>query len=227
MKNRKLFWIIFCALALAVLLTAGFGIWRAVIAPRRALDLNHLSAQDTDALYSQKNKRKNDTPAGLNTLLGPLRDSRLAFNGNAFAESAPPAGQEGAGAFLDREWVLTDKETYDKLHQDPEMQRDLQVRALIKLALTQNCERVCFSVEYAALPEGGDIARYMEANGGAGRVRGEGGYTLTFSADWASRAIGRDIKAVAASRAEFQAFVQELELFEPIDALIVPGAGRR
>ena len=233
-KKKKIAVIAVAAvLALCVLGAGGYGIWRAVTAPKSAVDLGSITQSDVDALFRQKNKRKSNLPAGLETLLQLPEEEKIAGNGNMYEEVIiPEVAQElyeGQSLFSEREWLLTDAETYDVLHTEKALQRDMQVRALIKLALTQNCERVRYSVEYVELPAEGEaatLAAYIAANGGQGKVRGEGGYTFEFSSAWASRTIGRDIKTVAADKASFDAFMKELETYEPVDALVLPGAGR-
>jgi len=212
-----------CAVGLCVLLVGGFGIWWAVTAPKGAVNLTQPTQKDIKDLYREKSARTDRTPHRLDILLGPVEDSRLAANGSGFAKVA----SDGSPQFQDREWLLTDLETYERMRQDTDIQREMQVRALIKLALTENCERVSYCVEYVELPQDGEIttiAQYVAANGGQG---GQGGYTFVFSASWASLAIGRDIKAVAANRESFTAFMEELESYEAVDSLIVPGVGTR
>lgn len=219
-------------LALGVLFAGGYGIWRLAAVPKEPVNLDDLTPGDVGALYREKSKRGSEIPAGLETLLGTPDDSRLVPNGSGTGTvTAPAQSAEGGGRvlFLDQEWLLTDRETHALLaaEQETDIIRELQVRALIKLALTQNCEKVRYSVEYIELPEGGEydsIAAYAAAHRGG--VQGQGGFTYEFSAAWASRTIGRDIKSVADTRADFDAFIKELETYEPVESLIVPGVGR-
>ena len=217
------------ALALCVLLAGGYGVWRAVTAPKEPIkDVTDLSLQDRNALYQQRNTRKNDIPAGLDTLLGTPQDNRVAFNGSGAGAVDSIDKEMIKGMFMDQEWLLTDAETHEQLKEElaTDIIREMQIKALLKLALTQNCERVCYSVEYVDLPEGSDIAAYVAASGGGSFVQGRGDFSFEFHTKWASQAIGRDIKTVAATRADFNAFVKELESFEAVESLIIPGAGR-
>jgi hypothetical protein len=237
LKGKKRLALLLCTavLGVAVLGAGGYGVWWVATVPKGAVNLSSLTKKDIASLYRQKNKRKNDVPPRLEILLGPLEDARLTANGNDFntvpiPETLQPLVDNGASQFSDREWLLTEQETYEGMQteQETEIMRGMQVRALIKLALTKNCERVQFSVEYINLPQGEitTLEEYLAANGGAGSAAGEGGYTFVFSADWASRTIGRDIKTVAANRETFNAFMLEMENYEPVEALVVPGAGR-
>jgi len=219
------------ALALCVLLAGGYGVWRAVSAPKAPIkDVTKLSPVDVSALYSQRNTRKNDMPAGLDVLLGTPQDSRVVLigSGSGAVDAYGKDKETYKNMFMDQEWLLTDSETHAQLSEElaTDIIREMQIKALLKLALTQNCERVCYSVEYVDLPEGSDIAAYVAANGGGSAVQGRDSYTFVFHSIWASQAIGRDIKTVAATRADFNAFVKELESFEAVESLIIPGAGR-
>jgi hypothetical protein len=236
-KGKKRLALLLCiaVLGVAVLGAGGYGIWWLATAPKGPVNLSDLTKKDIANLYRQKNKRKEDVPPRLEILLGPLEDTRLTANGNGFNTVPIPATLQplvgnGASQFSDREWLLTDPETYEGMQaeQEPDIMREMQVRALIKLALTENCERVQFSVEYIDLPQGEitTLEEYLAANGGAGSVAGQGGYTFVFSAAWASRTIGRDIKTVAADRDTFNAFMLEMESFEPVESLVIPGSGR-
>ena len=237
-KNRKKLAMILtaCVLALCVLAAGGYGIWRAATAPKGPVNLDQLTKKDIRDLYREKSRNSDNTPPGLNILLGKLEDDRLAANGSASDKvTLPPIAQHlqsDGNQFQEREWLLTDPETYERLREDRGLQREMQVRALIKLALAQNCERVQYSIESIELPRGGEIttiAEYIAANGGNARGGGvpeQPGYTFVFSSVWASQAIGRDIKSVAATRASFDAFMQELESYEAVDSLVVPGTGR-
>jgi len=233
--NKKRLIILLCAAA-AVLLAAFCGvlIWRSASAPKAPLNMDQPEQALIKALYREKSKRKDEIPPRLNDMLGEPEDDRLTPNGNESLQVVPPflpGGEENASGrkqIAEREWILTDLETYDKLHTDLSMQYSLQVRALIKLALVQNCERVQYSIEYVTLPQGeiATIEQYLAARAGEGSVRGEGGYTLEFSADWANSVLGKDVKALAKNRTEFDAFMKELETYTPQPALVLPGSGR-
>lgn len=228
-KNLKILGI--CLLAACVLCAGGFGIWWIATAPEGAVDPNGLTQSDINALYRQKNTRKHNLPGRLETLLGLQDTDTIVSNGNRYDDVLLPDGSaavqdNGKAVFSDREWLLTDADTYERLRKEIDLQRGLQIRALLKLALTQNCERVRFSVEYVELGENATLAEYIAANGGAGNVRGQGGYTLEYSEAWATRTIGKDIKSVATDKDTFAAFVKELEHYTAAQATVVPGAGR-
>jgi|GEM_PF-6919748 len=233
--SKKRLIILLCAAA-AVLLAVGCGflIWRGASAPKTPLNMDQPEQALIRALYREKSKRKDEIPPRLNDMLGEPEDDRLTPNGNESRQVVPqflPGGEENASGtkqIAEREWILTDLETYDKLHTDLPLQYSLQVRALIKLALVQNCERVQYSIEYVTLPQGEitTIAQFLAAHAGEDSVRGEGGYTLEFSADWANSVLGKDVKALAKNREEFDAFMKELETYTPQPALVLPGSGR-
>jgi len=228
--------VLICAAAVLALLGIGYSIWQSVRMPKAPLDINNPDVGVIGALYSEKSKKKPEMSPRLNAILGLPAEEKLVSNGSASREVAPPAvpGTEQSQAsgnpqFAEREWILTDKETYDKLHSDPAMQRDLQVKALIKLALVENCERVQYSVEYIDLPQEGGIdtiEKFLAAHEGEESVKGEGGYTMEYSAEWANLILSRNIKGLANDRATFEGFVKELETYVPQPVLVVPGAGR-
>jgi len=234
-KNKFIVIAVASLLALCILCAGGYGIWWLATAPSGAVDFSNLSAQDINALYRQRSNRSRSTPPRLDDLLGPLDDDRLAFTASESRRVSLPDDYQfnGNSPFADQQWLLTDKETYERLADlknyelEPEIMRELQIRALTKLALTQNAERVVYYVEYVELPEGGQAANineFVDANGGTNRLQSQGGFSYEFSVDWVKRTPGLpwDIKTVADTRESFDAFMRDLETFEPVSVTVIP-----
>lgn len=235
MDPKKRLTVLICAAILlcVILGTGGWLIWRAIALPDDSLRIDHQRADVVRALYSQKNEKKTKLPNQLNELLGAPEDTRLVPNGSLSLDPMPgttdaESNGKAKEMFANREWILTDLETYNLLHTDASAQRSLQVRAMIKLALLESCERVKYSIEYVELPQGDitTVAQYLAAHEGEDVIAGKGGYTLEYSAEWATQALGRDIKSCAADRDTFESFMKELKSYQPVQATVIPGAGR-
>jgi hypothetical protein len=233
-KKRRTAIMIAFVPTLAAVILAGFGVFRLATKPTAPANIFRPQKSDITALYREKSRGKAMT-SRLDTVVGSPENPSLLDNGS---ESVPATNVRIVGTqtktdanpllFSNRERILTTEDVYALLQTDLSLQRELQIRALIKLSLSKNCDRVQYAVEYVSLPIGGitTLEAYVASQPEPDDVRGQGGYTLEYSADWASRVLGKEIKETSSSRAAFAAFMKEMETYVPSEALIVPGTGR-
>jgi len=208
-KGKKIGIIAVCAVLVLALL--GGTIWL-VAQPRSAVDFNNLTEQDINRLYRQRttSDRRGNVPRALNTLVGQVETNLVAYNSSRVIAYVlmPDEEMPERPPFIDQQFLLTDRETHGQLHlQDFDIQRDMMVHALTKLALTDNLYEVRFTVEFVELPEGTTLQQYLRQNR---QPQVHGAYSIHFTADAANRIIGRDIRTVAETRENFAEFMHEL-----------------
>ena len=212
-------------LSLCVLAAGGFAVWWIATAPSGAVDFDNLTQRDIYDLYRQRSDRsRTSTPPRLSVLVGSLGDDEnLIFISNEHAPAVLPSHlqelvpEDGQSTFYDNERLLTDRETFEQLvllNEMPETQRSMFIRALTMLALTRDLSEVRYTVHYAQPPENTTLAQYVAQQGGAANVRSQGGAAFIFSAELASRVIGRDIGTVAETRESFYSFMREIETID-------------